>query len=145
MSALNKACLIGNVGGEPEVRTLQSGKKVASFRLATSEQWKDKATGERKEITDWHNIVVFNEALISLVENYVKKGARLYVEGALKTRKWQDKNGVEKLVTEVVLQGMHSIIVLLSTSENKTKEVATNVKSPSYDHSADLSDDEIPF
>ena len=102
MSA-NRAILLGNVGKDPEIRSAQSGDRIASFSLATSESWKDKATGEKKEATEWHNIVVFNQNLIPVIEQYVKKGGRVYIEGQIKTRKWQHKDGGDRWSTEIVI------------------------------------------
>lgn len=113
MRCVNKVILVGYVGRDPEIRVTQSGVKIASFSVATGEQWKDKATGERKESTTWHNIVVFNEGLASVIEKYVKKGTALYVEGAQKTRKYTDKSGIDRWTTEVVLQPFNGQIVLL--------------------------------
>lgn len=101
--SINRAILLGNVGRDPEVRTLTSGDKVASFSVATSEQWKDKATGERKETTDWHQVVVFNQALVGIVEQYVTKGSRVSVEGSIKTRKYQTSDGSDRYATEIVV------------------------------------------
>lgn len=111
--SVNKVILIGNVGADPEIRRTQDGRPIANIRLATSETWRDKATGERKEKTEWHRIVVFNEGLCRVVEQYVKKGAKLYIEGALQTRKWTDQSGQEKYSTEVVLQGFNSVLTML--------------------------------
>ncbi len=110
--SVNKVILIGNIGKEPECRTMQNGSKVANLSLATSESWKDKASGEKKEKTEWHRVVVFG-ALAEIVEKYVKKGSKLYVSGSLQTRKWADKDGVEKYSTEVVLQGFGAELTLL--------------------------------
>lgn len=110
--SVNKVMLIGNVGREPECRTMQNGSKVANLSLATSENWKDKSTGERKERTEWSRVVVFGK-LAEIVEKYVHKGSKLYVCGSLQTRKWTDKDGVEKYSTEVVLQGFNSELTLL--------------------------------
>jgi single-strand DNA-binding protein len=111
--SLNKVMLIGNVGKDPEVRSFANGGKVCSFSLATSENWKDKTSGERREKTDWHNISIFNENLVRIVEQYVKKGSKLYIEGALQTRKWQDQSGADRYTTEVVLQNFNGTLVLL--------------------------------
>lgn len=110
--SVNKAVLIGNCGKDPEIRTLQNGDKVANFSLATSESWRDKSSGERKEKTEWHRIVVFGK-LAGIVEKYVKKGSKLYVSGAIQTRKWTDQSGAEKYTTEVVLQGFGGELTLL--------------------------------
>lgn len=111
--SVNKVILIGNVGADPEIRRTQDGRPIANLRIATSEQWRDRNSGERKEKTEWHNVVVFNEGLCKVVEQYVKKGAKLYVEGALQTRKWQDQTGNDRYTTEVVLQGFNSTLTML--------------------------------
>lgn len=112
MSGINKAIILGHVGNDPEIRHTQDGRPIAQLSIATSEQWKDKATGERKERTQWHRIVVFNEGLAKVVEQYVKKGSKLYVEGAIETRKWTDQGGAEKYVTEIVLRNFNSTLEL---------------------------------
>ena len=111
--SVNKVILVGNLGADPEIRRTQDGRPIANLRLATSESWRDKNTGERREKTEWHRIVVFNEGLCKIIEQYVKKGAKLYIEGALQTRKWTDQSGVEKYSTEVVLQGFNSTLTML--------------------------------
>jgi len=111
--SVNKVILIGNVGADPEIRRTQDGRPIANLRIATSEQWRDRNSGERKEKTEWHTVVVFNEGLCKVVEQYVKKGAKLYLEGALQTRKWQDKDGNERYSTEIVLQGFNSTLTML--------------------------------
>jgi single-strand DNA-binding protein len=113
--SVNKVILIGNVGKDPDIRSFANGGKVANFSLATSESWKDKQTGERKEKTDWHNIAVFNDGLVGVIERYVKKGSKLYIEGQLKTRKWQDRDGTDRYTTEVVLQGFGGTLTLLDS------------------------------
>lgn len=110
---MNKAQLIGHVGKDPEIRTMQDGGKVASFSLATSEAWKDKKTGERKEKTEWHTVVIFSPGLVGVAEKYVRKGTKLYVEGQLATRKWTDKTGNDKYTTEIVLKGYGGSLELL--------------------------------
>ena len=111
--SVNKVILIGNVGADPEIRRTQDGRPIANLRIATSETWRDKNSGERKEKTEWHTVVVFNEGLCKVVEQYVKKGAKLYIEGALQTRKWQDQTGNDRYSTEVVLQGFGSTLTML--------------------------------
>lgn len=111
--SVNKVILIGNVGADPEIRRTQDGRPIANLRIATSEQWRDKNSGERREKTEWHNVVVFNEGLCKVVEQYIKKGAKLYIEGALQTRKWQDQAGADRYTTEVVLQGFGSTLTML--------------------------------
>ncbi len=111
--SVNKVILIGNVGADPEIRRTQDGRPIANLRIATSEQWRDRNTGERREKTEWHNVVVFNEGLTKVVEQYVKKGAKLYIEGQLQTRKWQDQSGNDRYSTEIVLQGFNSTLTML--------------------------------
>jgi single-strand DNA-binding protein len=115
--SVNKVILIGNVGADPEIRRTQDGRPIANLRIATSESWRDKNTGERKEKTEWHRVVVFNEGLCKVIEQYVKKGAKLYIEGALQTRKWTDQAGVEKYSTEIVLQGFNSVLTMLDSAK----------------------------
>ncbi|MBP1882027.1 single-stranded DNA-binding protein [Sinorhizobium mexicanum] len=111
--SVNKVILIGNVGADPEIRRTQDGRPIANLRIATSETWRDRNSGERREKTEWHTVVVFNEGLCKVVEQYVKKGAKLYIEGQLQTRKWQDQNGNDRYSTEVVLQGFNSTLTML--------------------------------
>src|SRR6187402_1204120 len=111
--SVNKVILIGNLGADPEIRRTQDGRPIANLRIATSESWRDKATGERKEKTEWHRVVIFSEPLCRVAEQYLKKGAKVYLEGQLQTRKWTDQSGVEKYSTEVVLQGFNSNLTLL--------------------------------
>lgn len=111
--SVNKVILIGNLGADPEIRKTQDGRPIANLRIATSETWRDKGTGERKEKTEWHRVVIFNEGLCKVAEQYLKKGAKVYIEGALQTRKWTDQAGVEKFSTEVVLQGFNSTLTML--------------------------------
>jgi single-strand DNA-binding protein len=148
--SVNKVILIGNLGKDPEIRSTQDGREIASFSIATSETWKDKNSGERKEKTEWHNIVVFNERLITVIKNYVKKGSKLYIEGALQTRKWTDKEGRERYTTEVVLQNFNGTLTMLDGKGGRPE----GESSGSYNQSApaaaskpasELLDDEIPF
>lgn len=113
--SVNKVILIGNVGKDPEIRRTQDGRPIANLRIATSETWRDKNTQERKEKTEWHSVVVFSEGLCKVVEQYVKKGAKLYIEGQLQTRKWQDKEGVERYSTEVVVQNFGGTLTMLDS------------------------------
>ena len=149
--SLNKVLLIGRLGADPEIKQMVNGKSVARLSLATSQSWKDKNTGEKKEKTEWHRIVVFNEGLINVIKQYVKKGAQVYIEGQLTTRKWRDeKAGVDKYSTEVILQGFNSAFKILSSKTNQVDSIQDNntEKSslPNDDNipSNDL-DDEIPF
>ena len=111
--SVNKVILIGNLGADPEIRRTQDGRPVANLRLATSESWKDKTTGERKEKTEWHRVVIFNENLCRIAEQYLKKGSKVFIEGALQTRKWQDQSGQDRYSTEVVLQNFNSTLTML--------------------------------
>ena len=111
--SVNKVILVGNLGKDPEIRRTQDGRPIANLSIATSDSWRDKATGDRKEKTEWHRVVIFSEPLCKIVEQYLKKGAKVYIEGALQTRKWTDQSGVEKYSTEVVLQGFNSTLTML--------------------------------
>ena len=111
--SVNKVILVGNLGRDPEIRRTQDGRPIANLSVATSENWRDKTTGERREKTEWHRVVIFNEGLCKVVEQYLKKGAKVYLEGQLQTRKYTDKDGVEKYSTEVVLQGFNSVLTML--------------------------------
>ena len=113
--SVNKVILVGHVGADPEIRRTQNGHAMATFRLATSESWRDKTSGERREKTEWYSIVVLNEAIAKVVEQYIKKGAKLYLEGALQTRKWQDKDGNDRYSTEVLLQGFGATLTMLDS------------------------------
>ncbi|MBR0883739.1 MULTISPECIES: single-stranded DNA-binding protein [Bradyrhizobium] len=111
--SVNKVILVGNLGKDPEIRRTQDGRPIANLSIATSETWRDKNSGERKEKTEWHRVVIFNEGLCKVAEQYLKKGAKVYIEGALQTRKWTDQSGAEKYSTEVVLQGFNSTLTML--------------------------------
>jgi single-strand DNA-binding protein len=111
--SVNKVILVGNLGADPEIRRTQDGRPIANLRLATSETWRDKSSGERRERTEWHRVVVFSEPLCKVIEQYVKKGAKLYIEGQLQTRKWQDQKGEDRYSTEVVLQGYNAVLTML--------------------------------
>ena len=111
--SVNKVILIGNLGADPEVRTFQNGGKVCNLRIATSESWKDKNTGERREKTEWHTVAIFSEGLVRVCEQYLRKGSKVYIEGALQTRKWQDQSGNDRYSTEVVLSGFNGTLVML--------------------------------
>ena len=149
--SLNKVLLIGRLGADPEIKQMVNGKNVARLSLATSNTWKDKNTGEKKEKTEWHRVVIFNEGLVNVIQQYVKKGAQVYIEGQLTTRKWRDeKSGTDKYSTEVVLQGFNSTFKILSSKNNQIENSPENniQKSalPNEENvpSKDL-DDEIPF
>ena len=113
--SVNKVILIGNLGADPEIKRTQDGRPIANLRIATSETWRDKNSGERKEKTEWHRVVIFNEGLCRVAEQYLKKGAKVYIEGQLQTRKWTDQNNVEKYSTEVVLQNFNSVLTMLDS------------------------------
>lgn len=115
--SLNKVMLIGNLGADPEIRSFQNGGKVANLRIATSESWKDRQTGERKEKTEWHTVAIFSEGLVGVVERFLKKGSKVYLEGRLQTRKWQDQNGQDRYSTEVVLQGPNAVMTMLDGAQ----------------------------
>lgn len=115
--SLNKVMLIGNLGADPEIRSFQNGGKVANLRIATSESWKDRNTGERKEKTEWHTVAIFSEGLVGVVERFLKKGSKVYLEGRLQTRKWQDQNGQDRYSTEVVLQGPNAVMTMLDGAQ----------------------------
>jgi single-strand DNA-binding protein len=118
--SVNKVILVGNLGNDPEIRSTQDGKEIANFSLATTESWKDKSSGERKDKTEWHRVVIFNQALVNVAKQYLKKGAKVYLEGALQTRKWVDNNGTDKYTTEIVLQGFNSSFTMLDGSSNSS-------------------------
>ena len=148
--SLNKVQLIGRLGADPEIKQMVNGKNVARLSIATSQSWKDKSTGERKEKTEWHKVVIFNEGLVKVVQQYLKKGANVYIEGQISTRKWRDeKLGQDRYSTEIVLQGYNSSLTML---ESRSKENLPNNNSeksslPNDELSQDSSDldDEIPF
>ncbi len=153
--SINKVILVGNVGQDPEIRSTQDGREIANFSLATSESWKDKNSGEKREKTEWHRIVIFSQGLVNIVRSYVKKGSKLYIEGSLQTRKWTDAQGVEKFSTEIALQNFNSTLQILDGRDNKGSSSndqgggyssgGSKSKSSSSDISVEESDDEIPF
>jgi len=149
--SLNKVQLIGRLGADPEVKQMVNGKNIARLSIATSQSWKDKSTGERKEKTEWHRVVIFNEGLINVIQQYLKKGANVYLEGQLATRKWRDeKSGQDKYSTEIVLQGYNSSLTMLdgkNKSNNSNETSQTKSALPNDEISQDNSDldDEIPF
>ena len=141
--SVNKVILVGNLGKDPEIRTTKDGKEIANFSIATTESWKDKSTGERKNKTEWHKVSVFSQGLVGIIKNYVKKGTKVYVEGQLQTRKWTDKNGVDKYSTEVILQNFNSALVLLDSKEGISKHSVD--KGNGYAPEEESFDDSIPF
>ena len=148
--SLNKVLLIGRLGADPEIKQMVNGKSVARISLATSQSWKDKNTGEKKEKTEWHRIVVFNDGLVNVVQQYLKKGAQVYIEGQISTRKWKDdQTGQDKYSTEIVLQGYNSTLTMLRGSSSNNSNSSLSNKNNDFDQtnqqsSSDL-DDEIPF
>jgi len=124
--SVNKVILIGNLGADPEIRRTQDGRPIANLRLATSDSWRDKATGERREKTEWHRVVIFNENLCRIAEQYLKKGSKVYIEGALQTRKWQDQSGQDRYSTEVVLQGFRGELTLLDRASSSASDAGTD-------------------
>ncbi|HEY0437213.1 MAG TPA: single-stranded DNA-binding protein [Phenylobacterium sp.] len=158
--SVNKVILIGNLGADPEIRSLNSGDRVANLRIATSESWRDRSSGERKEKTEWHRVVVFNENIVKVCEQYLRKGAKVYVEGSIQTRKWADQAGVEKFSTEIVLQKFRGELTMLDGRGDgagagegeaggynggfSSSGPRAQSSGPREDFSADL-DDEIPF
>jgi single-strand DNA-binding protein len=161
--SVNKVILIGNLGKDPEIRTTQDGREIGNLTIATSETWKDKNSGERKEKTEWHRVTIFSPGLVTIAKQYLKKGSKVYIEGALQTRKWQDQAGQDRYTTEVVLQGFGSTLTMLdgksgggssnesdSYSRNDNNDYGNSSKSSSptsssNDFSSQGLDDEIPF
>jgi single-strand DNA-binding protein len=159
--SVNKVILVGNLGADPEVRRTQDGRPIAKLRLATSESWRDRNTGERKDKTEWHNVVIFNENLCKIAEQYLKKGAKVYIEGQLQTRKWQDQSGQERYTTEVVLQGFNAQLTMLDrmggaggsygadegrpASSGFDAPGSTGARQPAMVGARDEMNDEIPF
>lgn len=152
--SVNKVILVGNLGRDPEIRSTQDGTKIANLSIATSDQWKDRMTGERKDRTEWHRVVIFNERLVDVVEKYIKKGAKLYLEGQLQTRKWTDQGGQERYTTEVVLPKFRGELTMLDGRSSEGNESSYSFEeAPSFSTSGaqepakrfDDLDDDIPF
>ncbi len=145
--SLNKVTLIGNVGQDPEIRATQDGREIANFSLATTENWKDKNTGEKQVKTEWHRITVFSQGLVGVIKNYVKKGSKLYIEGQLQTRKWTDKSGIEKYTTEIVLQNYNSNLQILNftNSQDSDHSIEGTIKNEFQGAKEVELDDDIPF
>ena len=146
--SLNKVLLIGRLGADPEIKQMSNGKNVARMSLATSDSWKDKNTGEKKEKTEWHRVVIFNEGLVNIVQQYLKKGAQIYIEGQLTTRKWKDEqSGQDKYSTEIILQGYNSTLKMLNTRSSNDLSAKGSEVISNENPSAPLNDldDEIPF
>lgn len=153
MAGINKVILIGNVGQDPEIRAMQSGDEIAQLSIATSESWKDKNSGERREKTEWHRVVIFSKGLVSVVQSYVKKGTKLYIEGKLQTRKWTDQSGQDKYTTEIVLTGYDAKLVLLSSKSDGSASRGADYGdygahasgNGQQSYPSDVIDDDIPF
>lgn len=149
--SLNKVLLIGRLGNDPEIKQMTNGKSVARLSVATSETWKDKNSGERKEKTEWHRVVIFNEGLVGVVQQYLKKGSQVYIEGQIQTTKYTDNNGQEKYSTQIILQGYNSTLTMLGTSNtsSKVEDSSMNQDSSSLPSDNNVSsnelDDEVPF
>ena len=138
-SSVNKVIIIGNLGADPDIKRTQDGRPIANLSIATSDSWKDKNTGERKERTEWHRVVVYNEGLCKVIENYVKKGSKVYIEGSLQTRKWQDNEGKDRWSTEVVLQNYNGVLTML---DGKPEGQSQGNPPPVGE---DILNDEVPF
>ncbi|KJV57179.1 single-stranded DNA-binding protein [Orientia chuto str. Dubai] len=151
--SLNRVTLIGNIGHDPEIRKTNDGKEITTFSLATTETWRDKHSNEKKEKTEWHRIVVFNEGLVNIIKNYVKKGSKVLIEGSLQTRKWQDNSGQEKYITEIILQNYNASLILLDSKsagdspsfQNKPPNDLSSQNKKQQNLSQSLDDDDIPF
>ena len=148
--SVNKVILLGNVGKDPEIKATQNGSKLASFSIATSKRWKDKQTQEYKDKTEWHKVVIFGEGLVDIVEKYVKKGSKIYIEGELQTRKWSDQQGNDRYTTEVILQGYNSTLTLLDNRGNTNQSIENKSEDISVEDNSEKSsdsniDDDIPF
>lgn len=150
--SLNRVILIGHLGADPEENSMQDGRSVLNLRLATTDVWRDKNTGERRERTEWHRVVIFAEKLVEVAKQYLKKGSKVFVEGRLRNSEWEDSHGQRRFTTEVVLQGFNSSLILLdrptglgSSSEKQDKGYERLSPSASFDASSSLTDDEIPF
>ena len=150
--SLNKVLLIGRLGNDPEIKQMSNGKNVARLSVATSETWKDKNSGERKEKTEWHRVVIFNEGLVGVVQQYLKKGSQVYIEGQIQTTKYTDNNGQEKYSTQIILQGYNSTLTMLGSSnsggkieDNNMNQDSSSLPSDNNNVSSNELDDEVPF
>ena len=144
--SVNKVILIGNLGADPEVKSFQNGGRIANLRIATSESWKDKASGERKERTEWHSVAVQSDGLVGVVERYLRKGSKVYIEGHLRTRKWQDQSGNDRYTTEISVGGMGGVLTMLDGPSGQSNDVPRNTGGNSRQAPpADDLDDSIPF
>lgn len=141
--SVNKVILVGNLGADPEIRQTQDGRSIANLRLATSETWRDKASGDRREKTEWHSVAIFNQNLCRVAEQYLKKGSKVYIEGQLQTRKWTDKQGVERYSTEVAVQNFSGVLTLLDRASGGSPPEAQGAQGSGARHNE--LDDDIPF
>jgi len=142
MSSVNKVIIIGNLGNDPDIKTMNSGDSVCNLSIATSERWKDKSTGERKERTEWHRVVIFNQPIVTLAQNYLKKGSKVYIEGQLESRKWTDQSGVEKYTTEIVLRPYRGELTMLDSRQDDGQQPRQQA---AQQEQSDFVEDEIPF
>lgn len=149
MSSVNKVILVGNLGADPEIRNTQDGRKIANLRIATSERWKDKSSGEQREKTEWHRVTIFSEGIARVAEQYLRKGSTVYIEGQLQTRKWQDQDGNDKYSTEIVLQGFNATLTMLGGSQGGNSDNSGQSQGgrpqSAPDAGFDRPDDDIPF
>lgn len=154
MASVNRVILLGHLGRAPEIRRTQDGRAIASFSMATSESWKDKTTGERREKTEWHKVVIYNDGIAGVAEKYLRKGSKVYVEGQLQTSKWQDKDGIDRYKTEIILQGYAAKLVLLDGKDNSGGDQCTDKSGNAYADASrgnapqweePLPDDRVPF
>jgi len=148
--SVNKVIIVGNLGADPEVKSFQNGGRIANLRIATSESWKDKATGEKKERTEWHTVAVNSDGLVSVVERFLRKGSKVYIEGQLRTRKWQDQSGADRYSTEIVLSGPGAVLTMLDGAQGAGSAGGSSASnqqagSQSFAGTADDLDDDIPF
>lgn len=153
--SVNKVILIGNLGADPDIRQTKDGRDIANLSIATSKTWKDRTTGEKREKTEWHRVVIFSEGLCSIVKRYLKKGSTVYIEGELQTRKWQDQQGMDKYTTEIILQGFNATLTMLSKSKNDPgyqpdDEAGANYQQQTHQPTSNNAptpdlDDDIPF
>jgi single-strand DNA-binding protein len=151
--SINKVILVGNLGQDPEIRSTQDGREIANFSIATSESWKDKNTGEKKDKTEWHRVVIYSQGLVGIAKSYLKKGSKVYLEGALHSRKWTDNQGIERNITEVILQNYNSTMQILDSRDRgnsadnygSNSGSGTNSSNRKNDVMVEENDDEIPF
>lgn len=144
-ASVNKVILIGNLGADPEIKRTQDGRPIANLRIATSETWRDKSTGERREKTEWHTVVIFSEPICKVAEQYLRKGSKVYIEGGLQTRKWTDKDGKDRYSTEVVIQAYGGVLTMLDSKPSGSPEIVGVSASGHSSRNDDMGGDSIPF